>query len=180
MPLLVRWPAQIKAGQISNEIISHQDWLPTLLAAAGDADVKAKLKKGWEVGGRNYKVHLDGYNFLPHFTGEVENGPRHEFIYTGDTGEIVAYRYDDWKAVFREQTAHGLQTWINPWKILRAPKLFNLRMDPFERMEHEGGGYEEWFAEHMFAFVPMMAQVAKFKATFKEYPQRQKPGSFVP
>ena len=180
VPLLVRWPAQIKAGQISNEIISHQDWLPTLLAAAGDPDVKAKLKKGWEVGGRNYKVHLDGYNFLPHFTGEAENGPRHEFIYTGDTGEIVGYRYNDWKAVFREQTAHGLQTWINPWKTLRAPKLFNLRMDPFERMEHEGGGYEQWFAEHMFAFAPMMVQVAKFKATFKEFPQRQKPGSFVP
>ena len=180
VPMMVRWPAKIKAGQVSNEIIAMMDWMPTLLAAAGDSDVKAKLKKGMRVGGKKYKVHLDGYNFLPHFTGEEAKGPRQEFIYTSDTGDIVGLRYNDWKAVFVEQRAHGMDTWIDPWVRLRAPKLFNLRMDPFERMEHESGGYAQWWAEHMFVFVPAMAKVAEFKATFKDFPQRQKPASFVP
>jgi len=180
VPMMVRWPAKIKAGQVSNEIIAMMDWLPTFLAAAGDPDVKAKLKKGMKVGDKTFKVHLDGYNFLPHFTGEEASGPRKEFIYTSDTGEIVALRYEDYKVVFREQRAHGLDTWLDPWITLRAPKLFNLRMDPFERMHEEGGGYQQWFAEHMFVIVPAMGLVNQFKATFKEFPQRQEPASFVP
>ncbi|MBT4520560.1 MAG: sulfatase-like hydrolase/transferase [Halieaceae bacterium] len=180
VPMMVRWPDKIKAGQVSNEIIAMMDWMPTLLAAAGDDDIKSRLLKGASVGGKRYKVHLDGYNFLPYFTGQVDTGPRKEFIYTSDTGDIVGYRHGDWKLVFREQRAHGLQVWQDPYTTLRMPKIFNLRMDPFERMDHEGSGYDQWMGEHMFLFAPAMADVAKFKATFKEYPQRQKPGSFVP
>ena len=180
VPMMVRWPARIKPDQVSNEIISHQDWLPTLLAAVGDPNIKASLKKGARVGGNRYKVHLDGYNFLPYFTGEEKSGPRQEFIYSSDTGDIVGIRDGDFKTVFREQRAHGAETWINPWTVLRAPKLFNLRQDPLERMDHESENYYQWWAEHMFLIAPAMTKVAQFKATFKDFPQRQKPGSFVP
>jgi len=180
VPMMVRWPGNIKPNQVSNEIISLLDWMPTLLAAAGDSDVKAKLKKGMQVGNRKFKVHLDGYNFLPHFLDTNKPGPRHEFIYSSDTGEVVALRKDDYKYVFKEQRAHGLEVWQDPWVVLRAPKIFNLRMDPLERMDDEGGGYQQWYAEHMFLIAPAMFEVAKFKATFKDFPQRQKPGSFVP
>jgi arylsulfatase len=180
VPMMVRWPAHIAPDQISNEIISHQDWLPTLLAAAGDPNVKEKLKEGMRVGGEHYKVHLDGYNFLPHFKGEEDSGPRNEFIYTSDTGDIVGIRDGDYKFVFKEQRAHGAETWIDPWIALRAPKIFNLRQDPFERMEHESENYYQWWAEHMFLFQPTIVKVVEFKKTFEEFPQRQKPGSFVP
>ena len=180
VPMMVRWPAQIEAGQISNDIIAMMDWMPTLLAAAGEDNVIEELKQGKRVSGKKFKVHLDGHNFLPYFTGKTDKGPRTDYIYSSDTGDIVAIRDGDFKMVFREQRAHGLDVWINPWSTLRAPRLFNLRMDPFERMDHEGGGYEEWFAEHMFLIAPSMFKVAQFKATFKEFPQRQKPGSFVP
>ena len=180
VPMLVRWPAKIKKHQVSNEIIAMMDWMPTLLAAAGDPNVKAKLKKGMQVGGRKYKVHLDGYNFLPHFMDTRKPGPRHEFIYSSDTGEIVALRKDDYKYIFREQRAHGLRVWQDPWVTLRAPKIFNLRMDPLERMEEDSDDYARWWMEHAFLVAPAMYEVAKFKATFKEFPQRQKPGSFVP
>jgi arylsulfatase A-like enzyme len=180
VPMMVKWPAQIKPNQISNEIISLQDWLPTMLAAAGDPDVKAKLKKGMQVGNRQFKVHLDGYNFLPHFQDTSKPGPRKDFIYASDTGDIVAIRDGDYKMVFREQRAHGLGTWIDPWVTLRLPKMFNLRMDPLERMDGEGAGYDQWLFEHAFLILPAIAKVAQFKATFKDFPQRQKPGSFVP
>jgi len=180
VPMMVRWPARIKKNQVSNEIISLQDWMPTLLAAAGDPDVKAKLKKGMQVGNRQFKVHLDGYNFLSHFTDTSKPGPRKDFIYSSDTGDIVAIRDGDYKMVFREQRAHGLEVWQDPWVELRAPKIFNLRMDPLERMDHEGAGYSQWYAEHMFLMAPSMVKVGQFKATFKDFPQRQKPGSFVP
>jgi arylsulfatase A-like enzyme len=180
VPMMVRWPDKIKAGQVSNEIIAMMDWMPTLLAAAGEQDIKSQLMKGTRIGGKEYKVHLDGYDFLPYFTGKTSEGPRNEFIYTSDTGDIVGYRYNDWKLVFREQRAHGFEVWQDPYTTLRMPKIFNLRMDPFERMDDEGAGYVQWAAEHLFLFAPAMAEVAKFKATFKEYPQRQKPGSFVP
>ena len=180
VPMMVRWPDQIEAGQVSNEIIAMMDWMPTLMAAAGNDTIKEDLKKGKRIGGKNYKVHLDGYNFLPHFTGKTDKGPREEFIYTSDTGDIVGYRMGDYKLVFKEQRAHGLQVWQDPYVTLRMPKVFNLRMDPFERMDHEGSGYDQWMGKHMFLFAPVMAEVAKFKATFKDFPQRQKPGSFVP
>lgn len=180
VPMMVRWTGKIKPSQVSNEIISTQDWLPTFMAAVGDTKIKEDLKKGKVVNGKKYKVHLDGHNFLPHFLDTNKKGPRTQFIYTSDTGDIVGIRDGDYKFVFRAQPCHGLETWQCPYKELRAPKLFNLRMDPFERMDHEGGGYEQWFAEHMFLFAPAMYKVAQFKATFKDFPQRQKPGSFVP
>ncbi|MEW6997005.1 arylsulfatase [Colwelliaceae bacterium BS250] len=180
VPMMVKWPGHIKPNQVSNEIISLQDWMPTMLAAVGDDNIKADLKKGKTIDGTTYKVHLDGYNFLPHLLDTTKPGPRKEFIYSSDTGEIVAIRDGDYKMVFREQTAHGLETWQKPWTVLRAPKMYNLRMDPYERMDHEAGGYNQWYAEHMFLMAPSMFKVAKFKQTFVEFPQRQKPGSFVP
>lgn len=181
VPMLVRWPAKIPGGRISNEMISHQDWLPTLLAAAGKPDIKAELKKGGvKAINRTYKVHLDGFNFLPHFMGKEEKGPRDTFIYASDTGDIVAIRDGDYKMVFKEQRAHALETWMDPYVTLRAPKIFNLRMDPFERMDHESSVYAQWWAEHMFLMAPAMVKVMQFKETFKEFPQRQKPGAFVP
>ena len=154
--------------------------MPSLLAAAGNDKIKEKLKAGTTISGKKYKVHLDGYNFLPYFKGDTNKGPRNEFIYTSDTGDIVGYRMGDYKMVFKEQRAHGLQVWQDPYVSLRMPKIFNLRMDPLERMDHEGSGYDQWMGEHMFLFAPAMAEVVKFKSTFKEFPQRQKPGSFVP
>jgi arylsulfatase A-like enzyme len=180
IPMMVRWPAQIPANRVSNEIISLLDWMPTLLAAAGDDQVVAKLKQGMKAGDVTYKVHLDGYNFLPHFTGQSETGPRNEFIYASDTGDIVGIRDGDYKMVFREQRAHGMEVWQDPYVTLRAPKIFNLRMDPFERMDSEGAGYSQWWAKHMFLMAPAMVKVGQFKQTFEEFPQRQKPGSFVP
>jgi len=180
VPMMVRWPAKIKPGQISNDIISLLDWYPTLMHAVGDTNIKQELLKGKNIGGTQYKVHLDGYDFLPYLTGKAKQGPRNEFIYSSDTGDIVGLRYGDWKFVFREQRAHGLQVWQEPWVTLRAPRMFNLRMDPLERMEHESGAYEKWWMEHAFLVAPAMTVVAKFKQTFKEFPQRQKPGSFVP
>lgn len=181
VPMMVRWPAKIEGGRISNEIISQLDWLPTLLAAAGEPDIKEKLKNGGvQAINREYKVHLDGYNFLPHFLDESEPGPRKDFIYSSDTGDIVAIRDGDYKLVFREQRAHGLATWQDPYTVLRAPKIFNLRMDPFERMDEEAGGYDQWWAEHMFLMAPAMVKVNQFKATFEEFPQRMQPGAFVP
>ncbi|MAZ86678.1 MAG: arylsulfatase [Cellvibrionaceae bacterium] len=180
VPMMVKWPGKIKPNQVSNEIISTQDWVPTLMAAVGDTKIKSKLKKGVNVGGKKYKVHLDGYNFLPHFLDTSKPGPRKDFIYSSDTGDIVAIRDGDYKIVFREQRAHALATWQDPWVVLRAPKIFNLRMDPYERMDHEGEGYAQWWAENMFLMSPAMFKVAQFKETFKDFPQRQQPGSFVP
>lgn len=180
VPMMVRWPGKIRAGQISNDIIAMMDWMPTLLAAAGDSDVTQKLKRGMRAGGNTYKVHLDGYNFLPYLTGKADAGPRSEFIYASDTGDIVGLRTGDWKFVFKEQRGSGFDVWQEPYYNLRLPKLFNLRMDPLERMDTEGGGYDKWRAEHLFLVAPAMARVVQFKATFKEFPQRQKPGSFVP
>lgn len=180
VPMMVRWPAKIEPGQVSNEIIAMMDWMPTLMAAAGNDNIIEELKSGKRVGDRNYKVHLDGHNFLPYFLGKEKKGPRNEFIYTSDTGDIVAIRDGDYKMLFREQTAHGFDVWRNPYKDLRLPKVFNLRMDPFERMDVEGAGYNAWAVDHLFLVAPAMYKVAKFKATFEEFPQRQKPGSFVP
>ena len=117
---------------------------------------------------------------MPYFTGQEDKGPRTEFVYTSDTGDIVAIRDGDYKFVFREQTGHGAETWILPYRTLRAPRIYNLRQDPFERMDHESESYYVWWAEHMFLIAPSMFKVAQFKATFEEFPQRQKPGSFVP
>jgi arylsulfatase A-like enzyme len=177
VPTLIKWPGVIKPGTIINDIGAHEDMLPTLLAAAGDTRVKEDLKKGRKIGNMTYKVHLDGYNLLPALKGE-DVWPRNEFIYWTDDGSVAALRYNQWKITFLRQNAHGLHVWIQPFEELRAPLLGNLRTDPFERAEYEGYGYNQWFAEHMFLFAPAGAYVGQWLQSFREFPPRQKPGSF--
>ncbi len=177
VPTAIRWPGVIKPGTISNEIFSHEDMLPTLVAAAGDPDVKEKLLKGMKVGNTTFKVHLDGYNITDALAGKGPS-PRHEFFYFNDDGSLVALRYNQWKLVFQEQRSHGFGVWQNQFDVLRFPKLFNLRSDPFETGDNHSMGWDRWMAEHMFVLVPAQAYVGQFLATFKEFPQRQKVGSF--
>ena len=178
VPTAVRWPGKINPGQVSNEIISHQDWMPTLLAAAGRPNVKEELLKGRRVNGRKVNVHLDGYNFLPYFTGEEENGPREEFFYFTDDGSVSALRYNDWKINFTIQRAHGMAVWSEPYVAQRLPMYTNLRMDPFERAAGESMNYGKWSFDRLFVLVPAQFIVRGFLETFVEYPPRQKPGSF--
>ena len=177
VPCAIKWPSVIKPGTVINDIGSHEDMLPTLVAAAGNADAKEQLLKGANVEGRNYKVHIDGYNLLPAFKGE-EAWPRREFIYWTDDGSVAALRYDNWKLTFLKQNAHGMHVWLQPFEELRAPMLNNLRMDPFELAQDIGMDYDRWYLEHMFVIAPATAYVAKWLQSFKEFPPRQKPGSF--
>lgn len=178
VPCAVRWPAKIKEGQVSNEIISHQDWLPTLMAAVGNTTIKEDLKKGKTINGKEYKVHLDGYNFLPHFLGETDKGPRNEMFYFTDDGSISALRYNDWKIMFTVQEGHGAEVWSEPYKPLRLPMVTNLRRDPFERAHYEAIGFDKWGVDRLFVLVPAQAFIKQFLLTFAEFPPRQKPGSF--
>ena len=179
VPLVIRWPGTVKPGSVYNDIISHEDWLPTLVAAAtGKRDLGESLKKGAKVGAKTYKVHLDGYDWGPYFRGETESGPRKEFFYWTDDGDVAGLRYEQWKIVFLEQRAHGYEVWQEPLVPLRLPKLFNLRTDPFERADHEGIDYPRWRLERAFVLVPAQGIVGGFLQTLAEYPPRQKPGSF--
>ncbi|MBX3387469.1 MAG: arylsulfatase [Phycisphaeraceae bacterium] len=178
VPCVIRWPGTIKPGTIVNNIGAHEDMLMTFMGAVGDAAVKDDLKRGRTIAGRTYKVHLDGYDLGPALRGEAD-WPRKEFIYWTDDGSVAALRYGNWKVTFLEQRAHGLRVWIDPFTELRAPLLTNLLMDPFERAEHENYmGYQQFFVEHMFMFAPAGAYVARWLQSFKEFPPRQKPGSF--
>ncbi|MHB0956164.1 MAG: arylsulfatase [Pirellulaceae bacterium] len=177
VPCTIRWPGVIKPGAVINDICAHEDVLTTLLAAAGDTSVKEDLLRGRRVGGSNYKVHLDGYNLLPALKGEAE-WPRKEFIYWTDDGSVAALRYDNWKVTFLKQNAHGLHVWQQPFEELRAPMLSNLRMDPFELAHDIGMDYQRWYLEHMFAIAPAGAYVGQWLQSFREFPPRQKPGSF--
>lgn len=177
VPTAMRWPGVIKPGTVLNDIFAHEDMFPTLLAAAGDPDVKEKLKKGMKAGNKTFKVHLDGYNITDALAGKSPS-PRHEFFYFNDDGSLVALRYDQWKVVFAEQRAHGMEVWQDPFVPLRLPKLFNLRSDPFETADHEGMDYDRWRMEHVFILVPAQEYVGKFLATFKEFPPSQRTGSF--
>lgn len=178
VPAMVRWPGHISADVISNAIVSGQDWLPTLLAAAGEPNIKDKLLEGYRAGRKSFNVHLDGYNFLPYLIGEQEESPRKEFFYFSDDGDLASLRYQDWKVTFLEQRAQGLNVWSEPFVPLRTPRLFNLRQDPFEKASYESENYGDWLAHHMFLFVPAQAYVAKFLESFKDFPPRQKPASF--
>jgi arylsulfatase len=177
VPTAVRWPGTIKPGTVINDIVAHEDWLPTLAAAAGDPGVKDKLLGGTKLGKKKFKVHLDGYDLGPFLAGKAPD-PRHEFFYFNDDGSLVALRYDQYKIVFAEQRAHGFDVWQDPFVPLRVPKLFNLRSDPFETADQEGMDYERYRIEHLFLLVPAQQYVGQFLATFKNYPPRQKPGSF--
>lgn len=179
IPCMVKWPGKIKPGSVSNEIVSHLDWLPTLLAMAGDANVTQKLLKGHKVGDMNYKIHLDGYNLVPYLTGEVEKSPRESFLYCTDEQQVAALRYNNWKLVFMEQRAPGtLLVWAEPFTNLRVPKLFNLRTDPYERADITSNTYYDWVFDRIYLVVPAQAHVGKFLETFKEYPPRQKADTF--
>jgi arylsulfatase len=180
VPAMVRWPGKIKADTISNDIMSHMDWLPTLLAAAGDPNIKENLKKGHKVGDMTYKVHLDGYNFLPYLTGKEQKSPREEFFYFSDDGDLQALRFDNWKIVFAQQRAPGtMLVWGEPLVNTRIPWLYNLRMDPYERASITSNTYWDWWMDHAFLLVPAQAYVGMFLETFKEYPPRQKAASFT-
>ena len=180
VPALVRWPGHVKPGTVSNQVMSHLDWMPTLLAAAGDADVTSKLLKGYKAGNTTYKVHLDGYNFVPCLTGQEQKCPRQDFFYFSDDGDLTGLRFDNWKFVFAEQRQPGtLQIWAEPFVRLRLPKLFNLRMDPYERADVTSNTYWDWYLDHAFLLIPAQQYVGDFLSTFKDYPPRMRPASFT-
>jgi arylsulfatase len=179
VPCMVRWPGKIKPGSVSNEIVATHDWMPTLVAIAGDTEVKDKLLKGYKVGDMTYKVHLDGDNLVPYLTGQTDKSPRVSFLYCNDDQQLTALRYDNWKIVFMEQRMPGtMAIWANPFTPLRVPKIFNLRLDPYERADITSNTYYDWLIDHVFLLVPAQDYVAQFLMTFKEYPQRQKAASF--
>jgi arylsulfatase len=165
---------------VSNEIMHHMDWLPTLLAAAGSDDIKESLMEGnVRAIGRRYKVHLDGYNFLPHLTGESDDGPRKEIFYFSDDGDLTALRYEDWKLIFMEQRVEAtFQAWMEPFVPLRVPLIFNLRRDPYERSQITSNTYYDWLLDRAYLLVPAQTYVGRFLATFQEFPPRQKAASF--
>ncbi|MFT5730525.1 MAG: arylsulfatase A-like enzyme [Desulforhopalus sp.] len=179
VPAMVRWPGHIAPDSISNEIMHHMDWLPTFLAIAGEPDVKEKLLTGYKADNKQFKVHLDGYNFLPNLTGEADKGPRAEIFYFSDDGDLTALRYNDWKLIFLEQRAEAtLQAWIEPWTHLRIPLIFNLRRDPYERAQITSNTYFDWLLDRAYLLVPAQAYVGEFLTTFKDFPPRQKAASF--
>jgi arylsulfatase len=180
IPLIVRWPEKIKAGQISNEIIQHHDWFPTFLAMAGEPDITEKLKAGYQAIGRTYKNHLDAYNLLPYLSGAAKESPRKFFMYLSDDGDVLGMRYHNWKMCFMEQRCAGtLQVWAEPFTRLRVPKLFNLRTDPFERADQTSNTYYEWFLRHVYLLYGAQMVGTQWAATFKDFPPIQKPNTFT-
>jgi len=179
VPAMVRFPGKIPAGAVSNEIVSHLDWLPTFLAAAGEPDIVEKCKKGHKAGNKTFKVHLDGHNLIPHITGKDPRSPRKGFIYFTDDGDVAALRYDNWKMAFMEQKQPGtMNIWAYPMIPLRVPKIFNLRTDPYEFADITSNTYWDWIFDHIYLLVPAQAMVSEFLATFREFPPRQKAASF--
>jgi arylsulfatase A-like enzyme len=178
VPCFIRWPGKIKAGSVLNGVVSHVDMLPTLLAVAGDTTVKEKLLEGYTVGGKTYKVHLDGYNMIPYLTGEVKESPRNAIFYFSDDGELMAVRAGDWKMVFAVQRASQMNVWAEPLIKLRLPHIFNLRRDPFERADFNSNTYFDWMVDHVPQLYMVQALVAGQIANFVKYPPRQKPASF--
>jgi arylsulfatase A-like enzyme len=180
VPAMVRWPGKIKPGSVSNEIVSHMDWLPTFLAAAGDPEIKDKLLKGHTAGQKTFKVHLDGDSLLPYLTGQESKSPRVSFFYFSDDGDLTGLRYDNWKVVFMEQRMAGTCAILaEPFVRLRIPKIFNLRTDPFERADTTSNTYWDWMIDHAFLLIPAQKIVGDFLATFQAFPPRQKAASFT-
>jgi arylsulfatase len=169
----------VKPGTIINDIMSHEDWMPTFLAAAGDPNIKERLLTGHQANGKSFKNHLDGYNFLPYLTGKEDKGPRREMFYFSDDGDLTALRFNDWKAIFMEQKTQGtLRVWMDPFVPLRLPLIFNLRRDPYERAEQTSNTYYDWMIDRLYVMYGAQAIVSKFVDTFKEFPPRQKAASF--
>jgi arylsulfatase A-like enzyme len=177
VPCAIRWPGVIKPGTVSNDVFSHVDMLPTLVAAGGEPDVVEKCKKGHKAGNKTFKVHLDGYNMLPLLKGDVKESPRKGMLYWSDDGDLVALRIGPWKVHFMIQEAHGADAWVIPFVPMRFPKLNHLRSDPFERAD-ESMFYDKWKSDRMFVLVPAQRIVGEFLKTFKEFPPRQKSSSF--
>ena len=178
VPAFIRWPGKIKAGSVFNGIVSHIDMLPTLLAAAGDPDITQKLLKGVKVGDKTFNVHIDGYNMLPYFTGEVKESPRRSLAYFSDDGDLIAVRIGDWKLHFAVQRAFQMNVWAEPFVKLRLPHIFNLRRDPFERADFNSNTYFDWMVDHVPQLYLCQAVVAGEISTFAKFPPRQKPASF--
>ena len=179
VPAMIRWPGHVQPGQISTDIFSGLDWFPTLLAAAGDTTIKDRLLKGADIGGTTFKVHLDGYNQVDYISGKSKD-PRTEFAYFDDDGELVAFRHGDWKAVFAEQKKPGgFPVWYEPLTAYRIPKLFNLRMDPYERADIVSDQYDDWRVKNTYLMGYVNLKAAAFLQTFKDYPPSQIPASFT-
>jgi arylsulfatase A-like enzyme len=180
VPAMIRWPGHIQPGQISNEIFSALDWSPTILAAAGVPDIKERLLKGYQAGPKTFKVHQDGYNQLPYLTGQQPRGARREFFYFNDDGDLVALRYENWKVVFMEQRAQGtLRVWAEPFTVLRLPKLFDLRADPYERADITSNTYYDWMIDNFGMLGASVPFAAKYLESYKEFPPSQRPASFT-
>ena len=177
VPMLIRWPGVIEPGTVVNDICAHEDLMTTFLAAAGEPDIAEKCLKGHTVGDKKFKVRLDGYNLLPSLQGEAEEWPRKEFLYWSDDGDMLALRYEEWKVVFREQRAVGFGVWTEPFVELRAPAMYQLRADPFERGS-EAIEYHKWMVDHLFLIVPAAAYVGQWLQSFRDYPPRMAPASF--
>jgi arylsulfatase len=178
VPAFVRWPGKFPAGKTLNGIVSHEDWLPTFAAVAGAPDIKEQLREGVDLNGRHYRNYIDGYNMVDYLSGNTEESPRHEFWYVNDDGQIVAARYDAWKAVFLENRGMRFEVWREPFVELRVPLLFNLRRDPFEKSQQNSNTYNDWFLDRAFVLVPIQGLAARFLKTMQEYPPSQTPGSF--
>jgi arylsulfatase A-like enzyme len=179
VPAVVRWPGHIPERTVLNGIMSHNDWFPTLLAAAGVPDIAAQLKAGTDLGGTDFHVHLDGHNQLPYLTGEVATSPRNFFFYVNDDGDLTGVRFDNWKMVFLEQRVVGtMAVWAEPFVPLRVPKIFNLRTDPYERADITSNTYWDWMLDHAFLLVPAQAFVGQMIGSFVEFPRRQEAASF--
>jgi arylsulfatase len=178
VPFVMKWPGVIEPGRVINDICSLQDMIPTFAAAAGEPDLVEKVKKGYAIDGKTFKVHLDGYNLLPFLKGEVDKCPREGFLYWSDDGEVLAIRVHQWKVTFEEQRAHGLDVWREPFVQLRTPKIYNLLADPFEEGEDSTLFYDKWMADRVFLLIPAQALAAQWIESFKEFPIRAKPASF--
>ena len=180
VPFMIRWPGKIKPGQVSHEIMSHLDWCPTLVAAAGDSEIKDKLLKGHQAGDKTFKVHLDGFNQLPYLTGQQEKSARNHFVYFNDDGDLVAYRFENWKAVFEEQRQPGtLLIWGEPFTKLRLTKMYDLHSDPFKRADITSNTYWDWVMDHAYIVYGAQSEVAKYLESYKEFPPSQHPASFT-
>lgn len=177
VPTLIRWPGVISPGTIYNDFFMHEDFIPTFAAAAGDPNLVDEVAKGYTIGDKTFKVHLDGHNLLPYFSGQTTNSPDRNFLYWSDDGDLFAIRVKDWKIVFIENDNTGLEIWRNGFTTLRAPKIFNLRSDPFERGD-TSFEYDDWMARRAYLIVPAQAVVGQWLDSFKEFPIRQKPASF--
>jgi arylsulfatase len=183
VPAVVHWPGVVKPGSVFNGIFSGMDWLPTFMAAVGEPDIKEKLLKGHKADGKKFNVHLDGYDQTAMLKGEGPSA-RKEIFYITDDGDLSAFRINKWKILFTQQKAIGLDVWREPLSPTRMPILVDLRADPFEQAMQRGDGrsasyeYDKWGTQRMYAFVPAQSMVAKFLSSFKEFPPRQKPGSF--